>query len=53
LLSFRLCNYIVFKQIESVSNKMNLNTEREGDLKFKMMSEISLNHGQEFVGPPL
>lgn len=26
---------------------------QEGDLSFELMAEISKNHGQEFVGPPL
>lgn len=39
--------------MEEMFREMHEAAERNGDLSEETMAEISLNHGQEFVGPPI
>ncbi len=39
--------------IEEMFREMYDTLIQKGDLSFEDMSKVSLNHGQEFVGPPL
>ena len=39
--------------MEEMFRELHQTLEREGDLTLEMMTEISIKHDQEFVGPPL